>query len=91
MATIDVRNTTGFYFGRDAIKFKINITGIKIDDGARRGDLIHVTICPIKKYWSIDIALWTLANFTTHFHTTSQPTSQSHATPNNYCYPLSGI
>ena len=42
------------YFKHDARKFKINITSIRIDDGA---DLIHLINYPLEKYWSIDIAL----------------------------------
>ena len=63
---IEAVDTTGFYFDHDASKFKINITSIKIDDGERQGDLIHLTNYPLKKYCLIDFVLlqdsWSLHN-----------------------------
>ena len=45
---------TGFYFVHDANKFKINITGIKIDDGQRRRDLIHGGKSPVGEYKRVE-------------------------------------
>ena len=47
----------GILFDDDAKKLEINITSIKIDDGERWRDLIHLTNYFLEKYWSIDTAL----------------------------------